>query len=110
MSKMAKDHGFNATKSQYETRFKKWGIIKNRKQADWMAVAHHIQHRKAVGKDSAVFVQGNIVPEAKLFREIARVGHRLPRGPSSQSTSNYAHKIWVLLNGLYSIEYRVCTT
>ncbi|KAI0529931.1 ankyrin repeat-containing domain protein [Xylaria digitata] len=84
MLKMAKDHGFNATKSQYETRFKKWGITKNRKQADWKAVAHHVQHRKTVGKDSAVFIEGNLVPEAKLLREIARVGHHLPRGPSSQ--------------------------
>ncbi|KAI8948117.1 ankyrin repeat-containing domain protein [Xylaria longipes] len=84
MSKMADEHGFNATKSQYETRFKKWGITKNRKQAEWMAVAQHIQHRKAVGKHSAVFVKGNLVPEAKLLREIARVGYRLPRGPSNQ--------------------------
>ncbi|KAI1173335.1 Clr5 domain-containing protein [Nemania sp. FL0916] len=66
MSKMARDHGFNATKSQYETRLRKWGITKNRKRGDWIAVAHQIQRREAAGKTSAVFIQGNLVSDVKI--------------------------------------------
>ncbi|KAI1457860.1 ankyrin repeat-containing domain protein [Annulohypoxylon moriforme] len=83
MSKMARDYGFNATKSQYETRLKKWGIAKHRKQTDWKAVAQHVQRRKAAGKASAVFIEGNPISEAKIQREIVRLGYRLPRSMSN---------------------------
>ncbi|KAF4456840.1 ankyrin repeat [Fusarium albosuccineum] len=83
MEHMASSCGFYASKSQYETRFKKWGIAKNRKRVEWKVVAQHVEHRKAAGKKSDVFINGALVSEARVQREMTRIGYRPSRGLSS---------------------------
>ncbi|KAJ3541783.1 hypothetical protein NM208_g4443 [Fusarium decemcellulare] len=83
MEHMAGSCGFHASKSQYETRFKKWGIVKNRKRVEWKVVAQHVERRKAAGKKSDVFINGAPVSEARVQREMTRLGYRPSRGLSS---------------------------
>ncbi|PQE30341.1 Ankyrin repeat-containing domain protein [Rutstroemia sp. NJR-2017a WRK4] len=64
---------FNHSKSQYETRFKKWGFRKNMNDGDWKRVYKKFQQRKLNRRpESAVLFNGVLIPQDKVKKEIAR--------------------------------------
>ena len=60
------------SKEQYFRRFKKWGLSKNSTSRDWAIVAHKVRKRKLSGKDSAIYINGSMIPEKKAKKEISR--------------------------------------
>ncbi|RDW68827.1 uncharacterized protein DSM5745_08587 [Aspergillus mulundensis] len=58
-------YGFRGTKTQYERRLKKWGLVKNQKVSDleWKFIGRRIHKRKLAGKHkSDVYKYGRQVP------------------------------------------------
>ncbi|KAH7175993.1 ankyrin repeat-containing domain protein [Dactylonectria macrodidyma] len=80
MEKMKREDGFSASKSQYETRFKKWKIKKYHKREDWKIISLHLKRRMDLGKRSDVSFEGRPVSILTVQREISRL-----RLPSTQS-------------------------
>ncbi|RYP39320.1 hypothetical protein DL768_010726 [Monosporascus sp. mg162] len=68
MQEMSTKYGFNATKAQYERRFKKWGFQKNKKKENWEAVALKVTKRKRDNKESEVKIGGEVVPLFYQYR------------------------------------------
>lgn len=62
-------------KAQYEKQFKDWGFKKNRTKRDWEIINRKIQLRKRTGKDSDVYLHGQLMPLEKLRKETARQGY-----------------------------------
>jgi hypothetical protein len=62
-------------KAQYEKQFKDWGFKKNRTKRDWEIMNRKIQLRKRTGKDSDVYLHGQLMPLEKLRKETARQGY-----------------------------------
>ncbi|EEP81496.1 predicted protein [Uncinocarpus reesii 1704] len=58
--------------NQYYAQFKKWNIKKRRTGDDWKFVFGRVQKRKLEGLESDVYMDGSLVPEKKLRKEIAR--------------------------------------
>ncbi|KAI1635604.1 ankyrin repeat-containing domain protein [Biscogniauxia mediterranea] len=75
MEQMEKGHSFQASKGQYERHLKEWGFIRKTTKQNWQIVSHKMQKRKRDKKDSAVYVDGCLVPEKKLCKELSRQGH-----------------------------------
>ncbi|KAH6718728.1 ankyrin repeat-containing domain protein [Leptodontidium sp. MPI-SDFR-AT-0119] len=75
MQEMLTKYGFNATKAQYERRFKKWKFQKNKTKDVWEAVAREVTKRKRDSKDSEVRIGGEVVPVKKLKKELSRYGY-----------------------------------
>ncbi|KAH8705963.1 ankyrin repeat-containing domain protein [Talaromyces proteolyticus] len=74
---MSQKYNFSKSKGQYTRQFKKWEFKKNFTDDDWRFVAHRREKRKREGKDPGpVRMNGNLVPEAKVRKEISR--HILP--------------------------------
>ncbi|KAH8655847.1 ankyrin repeat-containing domain protein [Xylariales sp. PMI_506] len=55
---MAERHNHYATKSQYETQFKRWKISKYRKDSDWQKISTLVLRRRQQGKVSVVYHNG----------------------------------------------------
>ncbi|KAF6233127.1 hypothetical protein HO173_008671 [Letharia columbiana] len=72
MDTMARSHGFVKSKSQYESHFKIWGMRKYRKKDDWRSVGRKISERKRAGKDSSVYINNEVIPKARVQRQIRR--------------------------------------
>ncbi|OBT43416.1 hypothetical protein VE00_05745 [Pseudogymnoascus sp. WSF 3629] len=72
---METKHGFRKTKAQYEKQIKDWGFKKNRTKRDWQIMNRKIQLRKRTGKDSDVYLDGQLMPVEKLRKETARQGY-----------------------------------
>ncbi|PMD60174.1 ankyrin [Hyaloscypha bicolor E] len=83
-NKMANEFGFHASKSQFETQLKKWGLRKNHTSAVWKIIAHNLHHRQLVGKKTAVFFDGHLIPDVRVQREISRHGSLAIRKRQSQ--------------------------
>ncbi|CAG8953347.1 hypothetical protein HYFRA_00003558 [Hymenoscyphus fraxineus] len=80
---MKREHSFNASKTQYETQFRRWGWRKNLTQSEWEYLGKHITKRKKSGKASEVIFNGHVVPSKKVNKEISR--HCLPKFTSVSS-------------------------
>ncbi|KAF7541594.1 hypothetical protein G7054_g513 [Neopestalotiopsis clavispora] len=68
-------NGFIATKSQYETKFKAWGFFKNSANipaATWKHVGYKVTKRKRENEDSTVLIDGVLVDQKRLRKEISR--------------------------------------
>ncbi|KAF2817365.1 ankyrin [Mytilinidion resinicola] len=63
---------FKATKGQYERQFKKWQLKKYSKSDQWKAIGHKLQKRKREGKESEVYLDGELVPPQKVMKAVAR--------------------------------------
>ncbi|KAH8887999.1 hypothetical protein GQ53DRAFT_265227 [Thozetella sp. PMI_491] len=72
MDIMAREENFHASKSQYETRFKKWRITKYHKSKHWSLIGHRLGQRRDFGKQSEVLFDGRVVPNAMVQRETRR--------------------------------------
>lgn len=60
------------SKEQYFRRFKKWGLSKNSTSNYWAIVAHKVRKRKLSGKESAIYINGSMIPRKKARKEISR--------------------------------------
>ncbi|KAF2177656.1 hypothetical protein K469DRAFT_515616, partial [Zopfia rhizophila CBS 207.26] len=69
---MSEQHQFIATKSQYEARFRKWGIRKNLRGDEWQILNKKLERRKMEGKQSDVYINEVIIPKSKIRKEIRR--------------------------------------
>ncbi|KAK5996208.1 putative ankyrin repeat protein [Cladobotryum mycophilum] len=67
---------FSSSKSQYEKKLKEWGIRKRRMgKVEWTFLSQRIGKRKRdQGKDSEVYIDGDLYPPAKVRKETARQG------------------------------------
>ncbi|KAI0098290.1 ankyrin repeat-containing domain protein [Nemania sp. FL0031] len=70
ISYMQQTHNFDKKKSQYEYQFKKWGVKKNGKTADWRYMSHQLDKTK--GRQSKVTMFGIPVSPRKVRREMQR--------------------------------------
>ncbi|KAH9217664.1 ankyrin repeat-containing domain protein [Leptodontidium sp. 2 PMI_412] len=84
MKIMADKHGFHATKSHYETKFAKWNWRKNLNSSDWRFVLEKKRKRAALGKESNVTLNGNLIPHKRIQKEEQRLTiSQLSRDPIS---------------------------
>ncbi|KAI0012257.1 hypothetical protein F4779DRAFT_634214 [Xylariaceae sp. FL0662B] len=74
------NEGFNATVPQYEHRFRKWGVRKNRKRAEWERIIHGTQQ----GGGTTQFNQ--TISSPKLQRARRRYASRMHQGAQSVSS------------------------
>jgi hypothetical protein len=65
----------SSRKTQYEDTFDEWGFRKNRKKDDWQIMARKLDKRKRGGKESNVYLEGQLIPTKKLRKEISRQGY-----------------------------------
>ncbi|OBT97930.2 hypothetical protein VE01_03949 [Pseudogymnoascus verrucosus] len=72
---METQHEFKKSKAQYEKQLKDWGFKKNRTKRDWEIMNRKIQLRKRAGKESGVYLDGQLMPLEKLRKETARQGY-----------------------------------
>ncbi|KFY83528.1 hypothetical protein V498_08005, partial [Pseudogymnoascus sp. VKM F-4517 (FW-2822)] len=62
-------------KAQYEKQLKIWGFTKYRSKRDWEIMNRKIQLRKRTGKDSDVYMNGQLMPAGKLQKKTSRQGY-----------------------------------
>ncbi|CZR60330.1 uncharacterized protein PAC_10226 [Phialocephala subalpina] len=72
MRLMKERHGFTATKAQYEKLLEKCGSRKNHTSQDWEIVGQKVENRKRKGRESDVYLDGQLMPRKKLRKEISR--------------------------------------
>ncbi|KAH6973072.1 ankyrin repeat-containing domain protein [Ilyonectria sp. MPI-CAGE-AT-0026] len=75
MDCMAKEHGFSATKAQFVRKLEVWGIKKNHTKEAWIYAEAMHQKRKREGKDSEVLIDGKLVPQKRMKKELGRYGN-----------------------------------
>ncbi|CZR50274.1 uncharacterized protein PAC_00146 [Phialocephala subalpina] len=70
---MEKEYGFRATKKQYKTKIKRWGLEKNVKDKEMSTIVRKERKRREVdGKESEFLVRGRVVPQEKIRRYMKR--------------------------------------
>jgi hypothetical protein len=62
-------------KAQYEKKFREWGFKKNHTKDDWKIVGQKIGKRKRTGKESAVYLDSELMQRKKVQKEISRQGY-----------------------------------
>ena len=62
------EHGFSASKSQYETRFKKWGFRKNRDRQQWRDILERAG--QATKRKAEDVYDGNELITASQIRKV----------------------------------------
>ncbi|KAM3068354.1 hypothetical protein ACMFMG_009491 [Clarireedia jacksonii] len=72
MEFMTMNHGFNMSKPQYETMFKKWKFKKNISAKEWSTINGFIEDRKVHGKDSTITIGSLQVNPKRIERARAR--------------------------------------
>ena len=60
------------SKAQYETQLKKWNIRKNLTNEEWNYTLLQVRKRKFDGKESDVYLNGRVVPEKRIKKEMSR--------------------------------------
>ncbi|KAI5923627.1 hypothetical protein F4810DRAFT_668205 [Camillea tinctor] len=65
--RMANDHGFIASPSQFETQLRKWGARKNLKTHEWKPIFERLD-RIPQGTKSRVIISGRVVTKERLHR------------------------------------------
>ncbi|KAF2792453.1 hypothetical protein K505DRAFT_246622 [Melanomma pulvis-pyrius CBS 109.77] len=69
---MKRDHDFWASKSQYESRLKKWGMRKKITEKEWRAILLRVQRRANEGRQTEIVFNGMVLSEQRITRELAR--------------------------------------
>jgi hypothetical protein len=64
-----------SSKAQYEKYFKQWGFRKKRTKKDWEIMSQKLETRKRKGRESDVYLEGELMPMKKLQKEISRQGY-----------------------------------
>lgn len=60
------------SKTLYQRLFKELGIRKNKGGSSWNWVDHRITKRKEQNRKSALYIDGKLVPDKKVKKEVAR--------------------------------------
>ncbi|KAK7998477.1 hypothetical protein PG989_006517 [Apiospora arundinis] len=93
---MRNQHGFSASKWQYENQLKKWGIAKNLKQDEWVSLLAHHDLLETQGNEVRIVISGKVQTKERIRKArhrycgspAARL-HRSPQGttpaPSRQA-------------------------
>ncbi|KAH7096050.1 hypothetical protein FB567DRAFT_624222 [Paraphoma chrysanthemicola] len=69
---MGERYGFRASSSQYEARFKQWGLRKKITEPEWRAILPRIEMRAEQGRRTEVMFNGVVLDEERIQRELAR--------------------------------------
>ncbi|GAB1321031.1 Clr5 domain-containing protein [Madurella fahalii] len=89
MKTMEDDHGFVATKKMYKKHLKSWGLEKNIKAVEMIAMLHIAEQRRRINKETRFIRRGRPVEPEKLRRFAKR--YKLPVGgglrPSDQQVA-----------------------
>ncbi|KAF5014425.1 hypothetical protein F66182_14599 [Fusarium sp. NRRL 66182] len=72
MQLMSQRHGFQASKNQYTSMLKRWGIRKYSSAQDWKKIDSCIRKRQLKGKDTNAVLNGNLISQDKLEKKILR--------------------------------------
>ncbi|KAK8103120.1 hypothetical protein PG984_016266 [Apiospora sp. TS-2023a] len=91
IGKMAEDHGFIATISQYEAQFRKWKVKKNRKSKDLAPLLRQFKHLCSRGKEARVISSGSALSRGRVERALRRLQETgdEPEPATSQSSQDY---------------------
>ncbi|KAF2105748.1 ankyrin repeat-containing domain protein [Lophiotrema nucula] len=74
---MANKHRIYRTKAQFERVITKtWGFKKNGTSQEWKYIAIRTRERKAIGRDSAIFLNEQRIPHENLERQLRRYGYQ----------------------------------
>ncbi|KAI9745022.1 MAG: hypothetical protein M1818_001300 [Claussenomyces sp. TS43310] len=65
-------HGFQASKAQYIRKLNQWGLSKNSTSEAWQFISHQVRKRELEGKESETFINGKMILNKKVKREISR--------------------------------------
>ncbi|KAF1956768.1 ankyrin [Byssothecium circinans] len=69
---MRRHHDFDASESQYENRFRKWGFRKKLNKVDWLIIANILRERESRGLESEVHANGERLQAHKVRKETSR--------------------------------------
>ena len=61
-----------SSKAQYETQLRKWNIRKNLTNEEWNYTLLQVRKRKFDGKESDVYLNGRMVAEKRVKKEMSR--------------------------------------
>ncbi|KAI1452183.1 hypothetical protein F4805DRAFT_463019 [Annulohypoxylon moriforme] len=70
---MLEEHGFEASRSQFEKQVRKWKLKKNHTKEEWSAISRNIAHNR-MGKQSHVYYNGKLIATPKARRAAWRHG------------------------------------
>jgi hypothetical protein len=76
-------------KAQYERYFKEWGFRKKRTKDAYKVVRQKIESRKKRGRESDVYLDGELMPRKKLQKEISRQGYMTFAEEFNQAQGGY---------------------
>ncbi|PQE27750.1 ankyrin repeat protein [Rutstroemia sp. NJR-2017a BVV2] len=79
MEFMAMNHGFNMSKAQYETMFKKWEFRKNIVEKEWISIDRCIENRRVLDKRSTITMGNFHVNPKRIERARARYSGQISR-------------------------------
>ncbi|KAK6851339.1 ankyrin [Apiospora arundinis] len=80
---MRNEHGFSASKWQYENQLKKWSVTKNLKQDEWISLLAHHDLLETQGKEVRIVISGKVQTKDR----IRKARHRYC-GPSAARSHN----------------------
>ncbi|KAK8011736.1 hypothetical protein PG990_010701 [Apiospora arundinis] len=88
---MRNQHGFSASKWQYENQLKKWGIAKNLKQDEWVSLLAHHDLLETQGKEVRIVISGKVQTKERIrkarHRYCGSPAARLHRSPQGLFTT-----------------------
>ncbi|KAI0891050.1 ankyrin repeat-containing domain protein [Annulohypoxylon nitens] len=70
---MEDEHGFSASASQYESKFRKWGLAKNLDKREWEKLLWQYEELQQQGREPRIMISGSVVEEPR--RKRARRGY-----------------------------------
>ncbi|KAE8448607.1 hypothetical protein EG329_009032 [Mollisiaceae sp. DMI_Dod_QoI] len=79
-------HGFKATPKMYKDRIKKWGLDKNNKEHEMLAIVRKKTERDAIGKQTKFRLRGRIVTMDQVLHYLNRKEKFKNRGSPFPST------------------------
>ncbi|KAK8092471.1 uncharacterized protein PG998_014956 [Apiospora kogelbergensis] len=87
---MKHQHGFVASKSQYEAQLKRWGATKNLKQSEWVSLLSDYDRLEHQGKEVRIVIFGQVQTKEKITKAHRRYMKRASRATSTASLSQAA--------------------
>ncbi|KUJ20686.1 uncharacterized protein LY89DRAFT_451973 [Mollisia scopiformis] len=93
MQCMEIQHGFIASKNQYERKLKEWEFRKNLSSDEWKYIIHKKRKREDLGKESQIMMHGVAIPKKRIKKEegrhtlsdLNRISTSHPNAPSPET-------------------------
>ncbi|CAI6095143.1 unnamed protein product, partial [Clonostachys chloroleuca] len=83
---MRKDHQFEATQSQYEQQFKRWGAAKNLKQSEWKSILPIYSRLEKQGLSPRIRLGETVLDERRVISEQRRYFGQSEQMPIASTT------------------------